>query len=305
MIKSNLVIVRSLVEGTVVERFQRSVDIRIDASNPVPWQKELFSTQDHAKPSYIRNVNGWARTVNLTCASPWNTAGRNLNAGTLVTPQHILTASHYTMPVGCTVRFIAMSGQVLERKLIADMTIRDTDICVGLLESELPPLIKPAMLLPPNAMNFIPNGSLMPVLTLDQEEKALISNVSNLNAGGWVSTMRPFVMPKRDAFYEDKISGDSGNPVLLVYGDDVIMITHLKFGGSGGGPSYIAYLPEILSTIKALGGNTNVTFFDFAAAVASLRTTLTLRPGILLSAESLKPESELQVMLKDSAVVQN
>jgi len=37
-------------------------------------EKSLFSTMDHATPSYIRSKDCWIRDVDLTCASPW-TAG--------------------------------------------------------------------------------------------------------------------------------------------------------------------------------------------------------------------------------------
>lgn len=288
------VTLKTPISGTIAERFTKSLDLRTETAG---LQKEVFSVQDHVNKIYTRNPKGWARTINMTCASPWNSGGGPRQAGTLITQQHLVCAAHYGLWSG-TVRFVAKTGQTFDLAIAGREAIPNSDILVAKLEAPLPSLIKPAMMLPPNAFDFLGTGANIPVLILDQEEKALISNIFNLNSSGILSTMKP--SEPRLSFYEDKISGDSGNPIFLVYGDDVIILSHLRYGGAGAGPSYIHYYQQIQNMVMAMGGSNTIPIFDLNAANAVTTVNTTIKDAVPVSATLSQAILESELVEKEA-----
>lgn len=256
--------VRQKITGTLIERFSQSVTTRLNPSSA----KELFSTQDYANKKYVKNDTCWAKTVDLTCCSPYNYSGGPRQAGTLITPQHIVTASHYGLGVGSRLHFLTKELTVIETKVIAAAAIPDSDILIGKLENPLPSAIKPATLFTPDIITKIGYGYGTPILTLDQEEKALVSTLISLQSGVFVHAAKPTDSIQLN-LYEDKISGDSGNPVFVLYGDNPILISHLRYGGAGSGPSYIGHYQKIIDTINYLGGSNFINTFDVNLALQS------------------------------------
>lgn len=220
-------------------------------------QLRLFTTQDHASATYVRNPDVWVapEAQQMTCISPWNSTGVATRAGTLITPQHSLQAAHYPIPVGTTMRWVAADNTVYDRIVVGKARHPDyvpvyPDLEVCTLDAPLPPAITPCTLLPAPYADFFPTlagniyqGISMPVLALDQEEKALVRHWSRTNsppysrhvisAPSYPSGTAQFSVDKELALYEPSVGGDSGNPVFAVFDGELVLLTVFTFSTSG------------------------------------------------------------------------
>jgi hypothetical protein len=113
-------------------------------------------------------------------------------------------------------------------------------------------------MLPSDANDYLPgvaNG--VPCLCFDQEEKGLVTDLSELTA-----TRAGFKVPPaagRAGFYEAKIGGDSGNPAFLIVNGEPVLVTTWTFGGAGAGPNYAAIRSQIDTAMTTLGGGYTTT----------------------------------------------
>ena len=234
------------------------VDTLIAGLTASSTTKNVYSTQDHVTPTYVRNASLWATGIDLTCASPWNNqVGWDVRgAGTAITPRHIVFAEHYTGATGSApwiagvqLRFITAGNVVVTRTLSAMQHVAGTDICIGLLDSDLPDSIKPALLLPDDYAHWLTAAGCA-VAGLDQEEKLLVADIASMN-----STLTTIAAPadaQRLAFNEAFVAGDSGNPLFIFpHGKTVLLGC---FAGSTTAPSLIAdNRAGVLAAIATLG----------------------------------------------------
>lgn len=244
----------SAVAGSTKLNAISSIDTRI--TNVFPNSAlNIFTTQNHASQIYVRNVNCWCYDIDdITCISPWNSTGGAQRAGTLITPRHIIFAAHYPIEVGATVRFVDKNNNVINRTMVARKTHPSytpyfPDLTVGVLDEDVPPEIHFAKVLPNNWMDRLPTGvNRVPSLTLDQQEKALITDVDSITP--WrTNFIPPDINSQRYLFYEPKISGDSGNPAFLIINEELVILTVWTYGGAGGGTSITYFVNDINTLI--------------------------------------------------------
>lgn len=251
------------IANSLAKEVSDAVDNRITGLNATV-AKPLFTTQNHITSTYVRNTNCWVSDLDLTPISPWNNTEGTNRAGVLISPRHILFAAHYQINNGATVRFVDSNNNVITRTMINKLTHPNykpyyPDITIGLLDSDVPSSIGFVKILPQNWQNYLPNLSFtytLPCLVLDQEEKALISELSYLN------TTANFLIPKnltRFAFYESIIIGDSGNPAFLIIDDELVIITVWTYGGAGAGTSIVYHKDAINTMMATLGGGYSLT----------------------------------------------
>lgn len=254
----------NFVDDSLAQHCCDSIDSRIVNAQSVA--KGIYSIQNHANSTYVRNPNCWIFNMSqqATCISPWNSAGGNTRAGTLITKRHILFAAHYEIPENHIIRFVTADNQVVERTIVARKRIPGyyapiafPDLTVGVLDSDLPPSITPCKVLPDNYSDYFPTGvKNIPALGLDQEEKAIIADLSSLT-----NTYAGFAPPtniNRQVFYEDKIVGDSGNPAFLIINGQFVLLTVWSFGGAGSGTfvtPQIATINQMIVDADTLAGN--------------------------------------------------
>jgi len=260
----------SYVAGSLAKEVSDAVDDRIDGLNATT-AKPIFTTQNHSAQTYVRNSGCWVADLDLTPISPWNSTGGSQRAGTLISPRHVIFCEHYNFhpSVGATIRFVASDGTVVNRTITALETHPDyipfyPDITIGLLDSDVPASIGFAKILPQNWSNYLPSLSniyRVPCLVLDQEEKALISELKVLSI---FATFLTPVTSTRFAFYESIRGGDSGNPAFLIIDDELVIITVWTFGGAGGGTSILYHKDAINTMMTTLGGGYSLTEIDLS-----------------------------------------
>jgi len=256
------------VANSLAKEASDAVDDRIDGLSAT-LAKPIFTTQNHSTSTYVRNSSCWAFDLDLTPISPWNSTGGTTRAGTLISPRHILFAAHYQINNGSIVRFVDSNNNVVTRTMINKLTHPEytphyPDLTVGLLDSDVPNTIGFVKILPQNWSDYLPSLSnlyKLPGLVLDQEEKALISELYSL------STIAKFSTPSnstRLAFFENIITGDSGNPAFLIIDDEIVIITVWTGGGGGVGTNILFHKNAINTMMAILGGGYSLTEIDLS-----------------------------------------
>lgn len=235
-----------LADGSAGKAATDWVDSRINSGMTMAANGLVYTTQDHATSTYVRNPSLWCADADLTCISPWNSDHANKKAGTLVTARHVINAAHYEFPVGTTLRFVANDNTVHERTVTGKKRHPDyyayaPDLTIYTLDSDLPAAVTPCKLMPSNVGDYItkPTISRIPALGLDQEEKALI-----IDWAGGGSFFSP-TDSDRAIFHETKIGGDSGNPAFLIVNGELVLVTVWTFGGAGSGTPVADYLADL------------------------------------------------------------
>jgi len=262
-------VLKEYVAGSLSEHISTGVDSRILNKN-AGESLRIFTTQNHAGSLYVRNPNVWCADWDLSCFSPWNSSGGVTRAGTLISPRHIVFAAHYQLGVGASVRFVTMDNVVITRTLVNKLTHPDyrpyyPDITIGVLDADVPSSINFARVLPDNWTNYIPElGTIrtLPALTLDQEEKALVTDWFYDSNG--FSSFRAPLKEKRIEFYEPKIGGDSGNPAFVWINNQLVILTVWTYGGAGSGTSIRYHKTAINAMMTALGGGYQLTEVDLS-----------------------------------------
>lgn len=242
-----------------------AIDLRI-VNKSATTSKNIFITQNHTISSYTRNINCWAYDLDLTCISPWNSStgwpGGNTGAGTLITPRHIIFAAHFELPVGCNIRFITNNNIIIQRRIIAKKTHPSyspyyPDLTIAILDSDVSSDIKFCKVLPNDWNSYLPtNIDEIPLLVLDQEEKALIADGWFLN-NELVQLKKPS-NTKRLEFYENLIVGDSGNPCFIVINNELVILTVWTFGNAGAGTNIVQQKAVLNQMIKDLDTSVGV-----------------------------------------------
>ncbi|KAL5020881.1 hypothetical protein ScPMuIL_000036 [Solemya velum] len=241
----------------------------------------IFSKQDHAHQSYVRNTKCWAYSLDLTSISPWNSHNGNRKAGTLVSPRHIIFARHYSIRLNSTIRFVDRNNRVVDRRLVKTKPLPNppgthgrewlgqSDLVVGLLETDVPSSITFAKVLPKNLTLIQPPTNVhVPVLSTDFEEKALVADFYSLSRyRGILRT--PAGTSSRSDYFEPKIVGDSGNPSFFVIHDDLVLLFVFTFGGAGSGSSIVYHYDEINLLMSQLGGGYQLTDVDLSAFIGT------------------------------------
>jgi len=255
--------------GYLADHVADQVDSRIAPANPAT-DKAIFSAFDHATPTYTRSATCWAADLDLTALSVWNSAGVATKAGVAISPRHVLFCTHDAPAASFTIRFVAADNTLVTRTITALEGIPVTasnypDITIGLLDSDLPPSIGFVKILPVGWIPYLPLQS-GPVLIVDQERKALVSNLYGI---GWFEIRTAICEAPGDAtrlsFHENLISGDSGSPALFIIQDQLVLIFSATTGGAGGGTFVTGFISELNAIMTSLGGGYDLTEVSLSA----------------------------------------
>lgn len=239
----------------------------------------LFSSVNHASPSYTRNASNWAADYvsELTAISPWNSESGQMKQGVLISPRHVLFAQHYYPATTTTIRFVAADGTVCDRTLDAVVSLTQTDtnypdFTIGLLDSDVDAGIAFAKVMPVAAItDKLPDLNVhhLPAASTDQEGKLLVRNWVNYPTTTSPTAYCAFQQPygagddiARNAFYEGFVGGDSGSPCFVFINGEMVLLTVVTTGGEGAGTSVTAYISDINAAMTTLGGGYQLTEAD-------------------------------------------
>ena len=239
----------------------------------------IFSSQNHVTPAYVRNSGNWAaeHVQSLTAISPWNSDGSFQKAGILVSPRHVLFATHFKPSSGSTIRFVAADNTVVTRTLSGLTDLPTTsdyypDITIAVMDSDVPATISFAKVLPSGFETKLPaniQAARIPVAATDQEEKLIVIDLAELPHDHIIDmacAMQKPVSPLRLNFNEGLVGGDSGNPAFWFLNGDLVLLTmwtSSSLGGTGGPVN--AFRDEINAAMTSLGGGYQLTTVDLTS----------------------------------------
>lgn len=217
-----------------------SIDDRVRNSDVATSHEIYVDFKENAKNGvYKRNPDCWAKDIDLSCASVWNSKWKGQFCATLLTPRHVALAQHCLIAPTSTVWFAGVDGNTYSNSIIATRAVGG-DVCVGLLAKDMPKAVRPAYVLGYGSSQFIPNGVLhgLPALMMDQQRHAVVNDLSaNLaNCPGLPKNENLIggalpAMSGRERHYECAVSGDSGHPRFLIAGDKPVLVNMAWFGG--------------------------------------------------------------------------
>jgi hypothetical protein len=172
-----------------------------------------------------------------------------------------------------TIRFIQSDNTLVTRTVTGVLTHPAfipyyPDLQVAVLDSDVPAGIGFARVLPANYTLRMPatsNTRALPCLCLDQEEKALVTDVGIITDS--VAFVSPFTLnsAKRLEFYEEKVGGDSGNPAFFVINNQLVLLTVWTYGGAGSGTFVTSHISAINTMMTTLGGGYQLTQLDLSS----------------------------------------
>ena len=264
--------------NTLLSVMARSIDDRLigkSASESI----DIFVNYPETGYSHIfdQNTNCWTCGVDLTCCSMWNdgptlsACGPTQTAVTAISPRHVIYATHYdylernhvfqhittnallTMPADKIYYFRGRSGQVYGRNIVNRKSVGG-DISIGLLNESLPTNdILPACVMPTNFSDYIYDGRCLPVLTVDQQERAIVRSCAGFN----IHQVREFIssnlpIGNRQTFNKPVfIGGDSSSPRFFLINNTPVLLGVLHTAGGSG--SFVSqYLTKIVAAMNSL-----------------------------------------------------
>ncbi len=187
-------------------------------------------------------AENWTGQVDLS-----GVAFDNNRTSTLISPRHILMATHYLRNVGDTIAFHDSNGDIHKAALIARQSIPgglNPDITVGLLDVEVP--VKYYKVLPPETDWGTCLDSAL-VISTHHTRTASIREL-RLTSGLFVYYRPSSSVPT--SYYAPAVGGNSGNPSFLLIDGEPTLISTFTYGGWGSGPFFSE--PTNFSTINSI-----------------------------------------------------
>ena len=244
----------------------QSVEKRLQVSEPGVGLSRFVSYASKAtRGEFQANAAFWAKDVDWSCASPWNSDRGRLKAGTLVSRRHVVFARHFPIAEGSRILFVGKDGAVCPCRIVKTKAIEGSDIMVGALDYEVTPNIRPAKILPGDHEKYIGDGVGLPLVAFTQNERASVTEVAQIYTNKVKCVRcRPPTDPLRTRFFEKIVLGDSGNPVFMLVGDEPVLLFCLSGGGAGSGAALHRFRSEVQATMDELCPGYRLEEFDFS-----------------------------------------
>lgn len=239
--------------NTAISLATRSIDELIDDANI--QSADCFSYYSKVGADRIAaNEECWASKFLLNSQSPTNSTGGTCRSGTAISRRHIVFANHFSITNNSMIYFYGGESAVITNKLLASMRVFQTDIRIGILESELDTnVVNIAGVMPPRYDYYLGNCSYLPCIAMNQTDDCLLMEVSAFSGGTTVTKPK---IGERQSFWKKIRSGDSGDPVFLLLGMQPVILFEMQspaYSYEGvSGPFISNYLEEIQRVMDVL-----------------------------------------------------
>ena len=276
------------------------IDSRISGVTASDATKMLWSTRGNGTGGWARSGTVWTEggttPLDFTGASPWNSSGGMTMGGTLISPKHIMFANHFPIPNGSTIIFVDNANNIVSRTVVDQVQVA-IDIQVAVLNEDVPPEIAyyPIVDLA-TFQNYWKTVPGTPAIVLDQEDKALIKDISGV-VSYLIYYPGSLVAPRSD-FDETIIGGDSGNPVFGVIGGRLVLLSTIYTAAYGTFSSYLA--DQINDAMTTLGGGYQISTLDLSCFTAQSAPAFSVESTTFSIAEDSVNETEIGSVLATS-----
>ncbi len=251
------------------------IDNRIKLSDSSTGLNIYSVRSTEAGSNWTRNSNSWTQKLSPLDFTGVSGSNNDLahhannpywGGATLITPRHFVTANHFRFENGSTVNFYDKEGRVVSRKMTNSYTVPNTDITVGLLESDVDnsityyPVMKISTL---ESMLSRPDGYFyndLPIVVFNQNAQAIIRSLikkdtpKSFNHANYGDSIR-------SSFTKDLIEGDSGQPGFIIINDKPILLFANFLTNTS--PSLGDYINEINSGIQSLGNSNGYNITEY------------------------------------------
>lgn len=217
----------------------------VEIHAPLAWFGPVWSHN-----FWLKGVRG----LSATCIGSTNHPGSGQGLVTMVSPRHYLCATHMH-PEDNMLVFLGADNSVNFRRTWQRVDVGG-DTSVGLLDAELPPAVGFLPVLPDNFTNYLPTdfSTFVQGIGMNQD-LCLFSEPMNFAQPSRVcwSVLRSAAAGLGTNWNVPLRGGDSSNPVLLLVGNQLVLVSHNEI--ASGGPSYAAQIPAINRAMHLLSTN--------------------------------------------------
>lgn len=223
-------------------------------------QPLLYTTQNHTDGIYVRRHDHLLPGIDLSCISPWNSAGGTTRAGAAITPLHVIISTHYPIAAGSQIRFVSMQNEPVTRTVAVSTQILG-DATVLTLSEPLPENIKPALVMPPDWEDYLGESgtTITGMFWIDRQERLIPGRFAGTTGVQTTQgiTIRSLAIQQSSytslaARFVSATGGDSGSPMFMVIGKNVIMLAPVF------GPTTGHALFSMMPQLEAITGSTPV-----------------------------------------------
>ena len=200
--------------------------------------RRLFSGFTASPIGWIRNAASWVRAFNWTGTAAGINGLGGVGGGTLITRKHVLFAQHVPYPARpFDIFFVNKDSRTFAYKVTAIQQVEGTDIAIGTLDRDADPSLNVYRVLPDNWLQYVANKTetfnvmgvtgtrstlVLPVLYANQDKKVATGDLTSINAGTATVSVPDFEVAR--AYGEPVRVGDSGNPIFVMLGDELVLL---------------------------------------------------------------------------------
>ena len=230
--------------------------------------RRLFSGFTASPIGWIRNAASWVRVFNWTGTAAGINGLGGVGGGTLITRRHVLFANHVPYPDRpFDIFFANADSRTFQYKVTAIQQVGTTDIAIGTLDRDVDPSINVYAVLPDNWLQYVANQTeirnvmgttfrlttlVLPILYSDSEKKISTADLTEIRMGK--ATVTPPSFETARAWSEALVVGDSGNPIFVMLGDELVLLGAWHTGTDGGVIGTFPWLIDYKSQIEAITG---------------------------------------------------
>lgn len=233
----------SYVAESVGETINQETDALLDG------ELAIYSAVNDGAGEYTRNTACWAAGIDLTAIPVWNSVRGSRANGIAITSRHVLHASHVSVGIGATLRFVT-NGNVVVTRTITAIDDVGIDLQIATLDSDLPETITPAKVLPADWQDDLTIGSI-PLVCADQSRGIFVRDTTAYyeSNGTRIISHELSQSAARADYTEPIITGDSGAAIGVILNGELLAIgTHYSATAC---PMLSSYSTEINAILAA------------------------------------------------------